>query len=167
VNALTRKRGPLPTWAWIAIAVGAFLGYRYWRSRQSSTDQGGGASGPSSGLQPIAGGGIGVGFGTPMGGALSASTVSTPTANGVGSSTVGTTALHTNVIGTGGVGSNAHPAEGDPTGSPGAPNIANVSSQSQLNVSGGWGVTWTGPGTYEARKFTGVGGSDTRWVKVG
>jgi hypothetical protein len=51
-----------------------------------------------------------------------------------------------------------------------SPNKQTVSSASQLDTSGGWGVQWTGPGTYVAYKFpptTPGGGSDTRWVKVG
>jgi hypothetical protein len=64
-----------------------------------------------------------------------------------------------------------HPLSGDPTGSPGARNIYNVSSRDQLAaVNPSWGVIWTGPGTYEARKFnptTPGGGSDTRVVRIG
>ena len=32
-NFLTRKLGPLPTWAWAGLAVGGFL---YWRKRQAA-----------------------------------------------------------------------------------------------------------------------------------
>lgn len=63
----------------------------------------------------------------------------------------------------------SHPAEGDPTGG-GSGNFMTVSNPAQLSTSGGWGVVWSGPGKYEARKFntmTPGGGSDTRWVKVG
>jgi hypothetical protein len=44
-----------------------------------------------------------------------------------------------------------------------------ANSAGDLATGSGWGVTWTGPGTYAAVKFagTGGGGSDTRWVKVG
>jgi hypothetical protein len=50
-----------------------------------------------------------------------------------------------------------------------APNQQTVSIQNQLDTSGGWGVQWSGPGTYVAYKFPGGPGqgSDTRWVKVG
>ena len=50
-----------------------------------------------------------------------------------------------------------------------SPNQQTVSSQGQLDTSGGWGVQWSGPGTYVAYKFPGGPGqgSDTRWVKVG
>lgn len=59
-----------------------------------------------------------------------------------------------------------HPPTGDPI--PG--NRKRAASVTDLDVSGGWGVSWSGPGTYEARKFnptTAGGHSDTRWVKVG
>lgn len=39
-NVLTRKIGPLPTWAWVAIVSVILIGYAYWRNKQaaSSTD---------------------------------------------------------------------------------------------------------------------------------
>ena len=35
-NVLTRKIGPLPTWAWIAILSAIVIGYAYWRNKQSA-----------------------------------------------------------------------------------------------------------------------------------
>ena len=50
-----------------------------------------------------------------------------------------------------------------------SPNQQTVTSPNQLDTSGGWGVQWSGPGTYVAYKFPGGPGqgSDTRYVKVG
>ena len=36
-NVLTRKIGPLPTWAWVAIVSVILIGYAYWRNKQSSS----------------------------------------------------------------------------------------------------------------------------------
>lgn len=36
-NVLTRKIGPLPTWAWVAIVSVLLIGYAYWRTKQSGT----------------------------------------------------------------------------------------------------------------------------------
>jgi hypothetical protein len=36
-NVLTRKIGPLPTWAWVAIVSALLIGYAYWRNKQSSS----------------------------------------------------------------------------------------------------------------------------------
>lgn len=35
-NVLTRKIGPLPTWAWVAIVAAVLLGWAYYRNRNSS-----------------------------------------------------------------------------------------------------------------------------------
>lgn len=70
--------------------------------------------------------------------------------------------------GAGDPGSGQYPGTG-PTGN-GSGNFQMATSPSQLDTSGGWGVHWSGPGRYEARKFppsTPGGHSDTIWVKVG
>lgn len=36
-NVLTRKIGPLPTWAWVAIVSVILIGYAYWRNKQAGT----------------------------------------------------------------------------------------------------------------------------------
>jgi hypothetical protein len=59
---------------------------------------------------------------------------------------------------------------GKATGVNGAGNFFNATDPGQLDVSGGWGVRWEGPGRYEARKFGGDPGQpagNTVWVKVG
>lgn len=38
-NFLTRKHGPLPTWAYIVIAVGLLVALAWWKTRQSSKQQ--------------------------------------------------------------------------------------------------------------------------------
>ena len=38
-NVFTRKIGPLPMWAWVAIVSAVILGYAYWKNRQSSSSQ--------------------------------------------------------------------------------------------------------------------------------
>lgn len=43
-NVLTRKIGPLPTWAWVAIAAAALLGWAYYKNRTSSSSTGSGAT---------------------------------------------------------------------------------------------------------------------------
>jgi hypothetical protein len=35
-NVLTRKIGPMPAWAWIAIIAAALIGYAYYRNKQSA-----------------------------------------------------------------------------------------------------------------------------------
>ena len=36
-NVFTRKIGPLPMWAWVAIVSAVILGYAYWKNRQSGS----------------------------------------------------------------------------------------------------------------------------------
>jgi hypothetical protein len=36
-NVLTRKIGPMPAWAWIAIIAAALIGYAYWRNKSSAS----------------------------------------------------------------------------------------------------------------------------------
>jgi hypothetical protein len=86
---LKTKRGPLPTWGWIAVAVAGLLALRWYRNRASESSSSGVAVGPPNGLQPLQGAGLG--FGTPL---MSSSTVTPPSANGLGSSTVGAAAFH-------------------------------------------------------------------------
>jgi hypothetical protein len=43
-NPLKRKIGPLPTWAWVLIALAGLLGVAYWRNRGTSSSSSGSAS---------------------------------------------------------------------------------------------------------------------------
>lgn len=59
---VTRKIGPLPAWAWVALAFVAFIAFRWWQNRQGG---GGGQSNQlPAGLSPV-GGALG-GFSTPV-----------------------------------------------------------------------------------------------------
>jgi hypothetical protein len=35
-NVFTRKIGPMPMWAWVAIIAAVLIGYAYWRNKQSA-----------------------------------------------------------------------------------------------------------------------------------
>ena len=39
-NVLTRKLGPLPTWAWVAIVAAILIGYFYLKNKQSGSTTG-------------------------------------------------------------------------------------------------------------------------------
>lgn len=43
-NVLTRKLGPLPTWAWVAIVAAALILWAYYKNKQSGQQQAGGAT---------------------------------------------------------------------------------------------------------------------------
>lgn len=57
-NVLTRKLGPLPTWAWVAIAAALILGYVFFFGKKNKQQGGGGisggtATGPGAGTTTI------------------------------------------------------------------------------------------------------------------
>lgn len=90
---LTRKLGPLPVWGW-ALGIGglAFLGYRYWASKQAAASSstaatpavGAGTSTTDTGLGSSDGGGGGGGYSDGGGGQLATllQTLQTQLANG-------------------------------------------------------------------------------------
>lgn len=40
LDSFKTRVGPLPLWAWTAVPAGCFIIYSYWKSRQSTTDEG-------------------------------------------------------------------------------------------------------------------------------
>ena len=145
---------------WVLIGGGviaAWLAWRWWKGRSQPTPD------TSIGLQPIAS--PLATKGTPLGGgAVSASAVSTPTGNGLGSTTVGTAALRVRgpsyvpqPVKIGGTTYSGQLTEG------GKGETEYFSDPGQL-VGGG---TWHGPGLYTRLKMPPTdagGGPNTIWL---